>query len=251
MKVWRRVLVAGTVYSWSALVLTLAVCGIFVRSVRSQPPAEAATSVATPPADQTYTGSKACSACHFKQYMAWKKTKHCTDAFAKMPAKYKADPSCLACHATGFGADTGFKDEASTPNLAGTTAASMPRRRNRSPTRSPRPKKIRCCAARSTRCSRRTSACAATRPRATRYIPHTTRNSACEMRQQGFNGQRWALANRRRFKGSENESCVDGVTAGGLAGGGSFLLRVDLVGTAGIGLGRRRKPIRCKRRPEA
>ena len=121
MKVWRRVLVAGTVYSWSALVLTLAVCGIFVRSVRSQPPAEAATSVATRPADQTYTGSKACSACHFNQYMAWKKTKHCTDAFAKMPAKYKADPSCLACHATGFGADTGFKDEASTPNLAGTT----------------------------------------------------------------------------------------------------------------------------------
>jgi hypothetical protein len=115
MKVRRRVLVAF------AMVLVLTACGILAESVRSQPPAEPAGPAVSPPADQTYTGSKACSACHFKQFMSWKKTKHATDAFAKLPAKYKADASCLTCHSTGFGAATGFKDEASTPTLAGTT----------------------------------------------------------------------------------------------------------------------------------
>ena len=115
MKVRRRVLTG------LALVLIFAVCGILVQSVRSQPPAEPAGPAVTPPADQTYVGTKACTACHLKQWMAWKKTKHNTDAFAKLPAKYKTDAACLACHSTGFGTASGFKDEASTPNLAGTT----------------------------------------------------------------------------------------------------------------------------------
>ena len=88
--------------------------------VRSQPPAEPVTEV-HPPADQTYTGSKQCSACHFKEYMAWKKTKHAKEAFESLAAKYRTDGACLKCHATGYGAATGFKDAASTPNLAGTT----------------------------------------------------------------------------------------------------------------------------------
>ena len=92
-----------------------------MQSGRSQPPAGPAGPAVTPPADQTYVGTKKCNSCHLKQWMAWKKTKHATDAFAKLPAKYKTDASCLACHSTGFGAATGFKDEASTPNLAGTT----------------------------------------------------------------------------------------------------------------------------------
>jgi hypothetical protein len=93
---------------------------IAVRPVQSQPPAEAAAEV-HPPADQTYTGSKQCAACHLKEYMAWKKTKHAKEAFESMPAKYRTSADCLACHATGYGAATGFKDIASTPNLAGTT----------------------------------------------------------------------------------------------------------------------------------
>ena len=115
MKVRRRVLVG------LATVLALAVCGILVQSVRSQPPAEPAGPAVTPPADQTYVGTQKCTSCHLKQWMAWKKTKHATDAFAKLPAKYKTDASCLACHSTGFGTPSGFKDEASTPKLAGTT----------------------------------------------------------------------------------------------------------------------------------
>lgn len=99
----------------------LGVCGILAQTSRSQPPAEPAGPAVTPPADQTYVGVTACSACHFKEFMTWKKSKHNTEAFAKLPAKYKTDASCLICHSTGFGAATGFKDEASTPKLAGTT----------------------------------------------------------------------------------------------------------------------------------
>jgi DnaJ-class molecular chaperone len=61
-----------------------------------------------------------CAACHFKEFATWKKTKHATESFAKLPAKYKTDASCLACHSTGFGTPTGYKDD-TTANLAGTT----------------------------------------------------------------------------------------------------------------------------------
>jgi hypothetical protein len=103
----------------ASVALAFAVWGVMVQSSRSQPPAAPVTEV-HPPADQSYVGYKACMACHLKQTMAWKKTKHFTEAFAKLPAKYQADPSCLACHSTGYGAATGYKD-ASTETLAGTT----------------------------------------------------------------------------------------------------------------------------------
>ena len=61
-----------------------------------------------------------CAACHLKEFKTWKATKHATESFAKLPAKYKADASCLACHSTGFGTPTGYKDD-TTANLAGTT----------------------------------------------------------------------------------------------------------------------------------
>jgi hypothetical protein len=104
----------------ASVALTFAVLGIMAQSSRSQPPAEPVTEV-HPPAGQTYVGTKACSACHFKEFMTWKKTKHATEAFQKLPAKYQTDASCLICHSTGFGQPTGFKDIASTENLAGTT----------------------------------------------------------------------------------------------------------------------------------
>jgi hypothetical protein len=72
-----------------------------------------------PPEDQTYIGSKQCSACHFDQYMTWRQTKH-AKATEILPARYKEDASCLECHSTGFGKPTGFKD-ATSLGLEGTS----------------------------------------------------------------------------------------------------------------------------------
>ncbi len=90
-------------------------------SAPAQPPPAGGAAEPAPPEGQTYTGVKACSSCHFKQYMSWKKTKHYTDSYAKVPKKYKTDATCLPCHSTGYGQPSGFKDEATTPNLTGTT----------------------------------------------------------------------------------------------------------------------------------
>ena len=110
---------------WIGLsVLGLAVAGIFLISsaVNSQPP-EVPGTVAkpAPPTGQSYTGVKRCSSCHFKQYMTWKKTKHAKEAWESVTAKYRTSAECLPCHTTGYGQPTGFKDEASSPNLTGTT----------------------------------------------------------------------------------------------------------------------------------
>jgi hypothetical protein len=111
-----RTIVVGT--------LAIAICVAWVigiSTVNSQPPAKSTPPEPAPPAGQTYTGAKQCSACHFKQYTTWKKTKHATAAWDSVPAKYKKDASCLSCHATGSDQPTGFKDEATSANLKGTT----------------------------------------------------------------------------------------------------------------------------------
>jgi hypothetical protein len=95
-------------------------CLLVGSTVNSQPP-EPKDAEPAAPTGQSYVGVKRCSSCHFKQYMSWKKTKHAKEAWESMPAKYRASAECLACHATGYGDPTGFKDESSTPNLAGTT----------------------------------------------------------------------------------------------------------------------------------
>jgi hypothetical protein len=88
--------------------------------VNSQPPIPPSTTT-TPPANQSYIGVKRCSSCHFKEYMTWKKTEHFTKAWPLVPAKYRTAAECVVCHTTGYGTPTGFKDEASSPNLVGTT----------------------------------------------------------------------------------------------------------------------------------
>lgn len=98
----------------------LTAMGVF-NSASAQPPIKDAAADPAPPEGQTYTGAKKCSSCHFKQYTAWKKSKHATDAWDKLPEKYQADPECINCHATGYGQETGFKDAASSPNLKGTS----------------------------------------------------------------------------------------------------------------------------------
>ena len=70
-----------------------------------------------PPDGQTYIGNKRCSACHFNQFLKWKKSGH-SKAFEILTAKYQKDAKCLKCHTVGYGHETGFKDMASMPDLA-------------------------------------------------------------------------------------------------------------------------------------
>jgi hypothetical protein len=110
--VWVGLSVAALVVGW-----------MFVSgTVHSQPPPPK-DAVAEPaaPTGQTYIGLTRCGSCHFKQLMSWKKTKHAKEAWESVPAKYRASAECLPCHTTGYGQPTGFKDEASSPKLVGTT----------------------------------------------------------------------------------------------------------------------------------
>ena len=100
--------------------VVFAVLGAF-NSASAQPPVKEEAAEPAPPAGQTYTGAKKCSSCHFKQYTAWKKSKHATDAWDKLPAKYQEDKDCISCHSTGYGQESGFKKVDDTPNLKGTS----------------------------------------------------------------------------------------------------------------------------------
>jgi len=86
------------------------------------------------PAKPTYVGTSKCRVCHLPQYKSWQETKmshafellkpgQSVDAKKKAkldPAKdYTLDPTCVACHTTGYGQPGGFRDIASTPDLAG------------------------------------------------------------------------------------------------------------------------------------
>ena len=73
----------------------------------------------TPPADQTYVGVRECASCHFKEFVAWRETGHAR-AFEKLTEKYETTPKCLACHTTGYGKPTGYKD-APSDDLKGIT----------------------------------------------------------------------------------------------------------------------------------
>lgn len=108
----------GRWFSGTVLVLTsvllVTTFAVFAGADDPEPPA---------PADQQYTGSKRCASCHFEQYMAWKKDQH-SKAFDTLTAKYQKDASCLKCHTTGYGEETGYKDQETTSSLAGVTCES-------------------------------------------------------------------------------------------------------------------------------
>jgi hypothetical protein len=73
-----------------------------------------------PPTGQTYVGEKTCSSCHFDQNLTWRKSKH-AKGFEIVPEKYRSDKTCLKCHTTGYGEETGFKSPDDTPGLVGTS----------------------------------------------------------------------------------------------------------------------------------
>jgi hypothetical protein len=66
-----------------------------------------------------YAGSDKCALCHVDTHDDWMTTRHSTAFQTLKNIKMDQNASCLPCHTVGFGTPNGFKDEATTPGLAG------------------------------------------------------------------------------------------------------------------------------------
>ena len=68
----------------------------------------------------TYVGPKKCKMCHINQFKSWEENmpQH-ENAFKSLPADKQKDANCTKCHVTGQGKESGYKDEATTPDLVG------------------------------------------------------------------------------------------------------------------------------------
>ena len=69
-----------------------------------------------------YVGGEACRACHEPAWTSWRATAH-AHALATL-AGHVADPGCVPCHSTGFDRGGGFRDAATTPELASVSCES-------------------------------------------------------------------------------------------------------------------------------
>lgn len=84
--------------------------------------------------EHAFVGVNQCKKCHIKEYKSWAETqmaqafedlKPGAAAEAKTKAgldpnkDYTTDPTCLACHTTGYGKPGGFVDVATTPDRVG------------------------------------------------------------------------------------------------------------------------------------
>jgi len=73
-----------------------------------------------------FIGSSRCKTCHESEYEVWDTSRH-ANAFptlsehpkAKPPHNRQFDGECVVCHTTGFGYQTGYRDEKRTPHLFG------------------------------------------------------------------------------------------------------------------------------------
>jgi hypothetical protein len=66
-----------------------------------------------------YVSSSQCGRCHAPQYQFWQKTRHASAYDTLARNRRTGDPSCLACHTTGFGTQKGFYTIQRTPAMAG------------------------------------------------------------------------------------------------------------------------------------
>lgn len=77
--------------------------------------------VSTEPTGGTlnYAGAAACLDCHEKAHTDWMQTRHANALQTLQAIRQDQNPSCLPCHTVGFGTPLGYKDQATTPHLAG------------------------------------------------------------------------------------------------------------------------------------
>ncbi len=66
-----------------------------------------------------YLGGEICARCHAAETAQWKTTKHAQAWETLVAAKQDTVARCIGCHVVGFQQPGGFKDQASSRNLAG------------------------------------------------------------------------------------------------------------------------------------
>jgi hypothetical protein len=64
-----------------------------------------------------YVGATKCKVCHLEIFRSWAETAH-RKAIGSLRGEATREPSCLACHTTGFGAG-GYTTDQATPDLVG------------------------------------------------------------------------------------------------------------------------------------
>jgi Cytochrome c554 and c-prime len=66
-----------------------------------------------------YVGASVCADCHQDTHQEWNATGHARALESLKAVNQQNNAACLVCHTVGYGTPLGFKDEATTPQLAG------------------------------------------------------------------------------------------------------------------------------------
>jgi len=84
----------------------------FLRIVQTKEVPSPRTRPGSADLDTQYIGSFACATCHAKQYVQWRSTAHSTAMSTLRRVHRERHPTCVGCHAVGFGAPSGFSSSA-------------------------------------------------------------------------------------------------------------------------------------------
>ena len=76
------------------------------------------------PLAQKYTGADSCRPCHGGIYRFWLGTGHAASLESLSRQGRDGEVSCLRCHVTGFGEESGYKDRVSSPGLSSVSCES-------------------------------------------------------------------------------------------------------------------------------
>lgn len=114
----------GTLILAAALICISACSGRAVPAARPAMPGAIRIADGRPPGTLPYAGSEACRVCHEEIYSFWRSTAHAGSLKSLVPSGDRDTPSCLRCHATGFGERTGYGEDGAAEGLGAVSCES-------------------------------------------------------------------------------------------------------------------------------
>jgi len=108
VRIWRAAASVGLV---AALAVATWLIGCTTQS-SIQPPPDTGASV------RAYVGAAVCQTCHRSEHASWTTTKHSVALSVLQQAGQAENERCLPCHTVGYGEETGYTNQADTPQLA-------------------------------------------------------------------------------------------------------------------------------------